>query len=107
MRSLLGLLVGLCCAVTFVEVVISHARHRNVNGVFVGVALTACALLSVAEAVMIIPYLFRSLSTAFIGFSLVISTGPPCCLAAATWLGRKTIENYRVGIDKVIPKENV
>jgi len=104
LRSLLGVLTGLCCAVAFVEVVISHARHRNVNGAFVGVALTACAILSVTEAVMIIPYLFRSLSTTFIGFiSLVISIGPPCFLAFATWIGRKTIENYRVGIDNVIP----
>ena len=67
LRSMLGVLAGLCCAVAFVEVVMSHAKHRNVNGVLAGTALTACAILSVAVGVMIIPYLVYSLSAAFIG----------------------------------------
>jgi hypothetical protein len=104
---MLGVLAGLCCAVAFVEVAISHAKRRNVNGVLAGTALTACAILTVAVGVMIIPYLFRSLSAAFIGsVSLAISMGPPCCLAAATWVGRRTLENWRVGIGNAVPSED-
>lgn len=106
LSNMLWVLSGLCCLVAFVEVVISHARHRNVNGILAGTALTACAILTVTVGVAIIPYLFHSLSAAFGGsVSLAISMGPPCCLAAATWVGRRTLENYRVEFDNVIPGE--
>jgi hypothetical protein len=71
---MLGVLAGLCCAVAFVEVAISHAKRRNVNGVLAGTALTACAILTVAVGVMIIPYLFRSLSAAFINMGRTQNT---------------------------------
>ncbi len=94
---MLWILSGLCCAVAFVEVVISHVKHRNVNVVLAGTALIACAILMVAMSIRIIPFLFDSVSAAFRGFiHLAISLGPPCCLAAATWLGRRTLDNYRV-----------
>lgn len=100
LSNMLGVLAGLCCAVAFVEVVISHARHRSINVVFAGTALTACAILMVTMSVSIIPYLFHHLSAPFRVFiNLAISVGAPCCLAAAIWVGRRTLENYRVGID--------
>jgi len=90
-----GILASLCGAVAFVEVVMSHAKRRSVNVVLVGTALTACAILSVAMSVRMIPYLFHSLSAAFRGsVNLAISLGPPCCLAAATWIGRRTLDNW-------------
>jgi len=107
LRSMLGVLAGLCCVVAFVEVAMSHTKRRNVNVVFAGTALTACAILTVAVGVTIIPYLFHSVSAAFSGsVSLAISMGPPCCLAAATWVGRRTLENYCVGIDDALPGED-
>jgi hypothetical protein len=107
LRSMLVMLAGLCCAVAFVEVVMSHAKGRSVNGVLAGTALTACAILSIAVSVRIIPNLFHSLSAAFGGFvQLAISLGPPCCLAAATWVGRRTRGNCRVGTDDAVPGED-
>jgi hypothetical protein len=95
--TMLVVLVSLCGLVAFVEVVMSYARHRNVNVVLIGTALTACAVLLLAGSVRMIPYLFQSASAALRGFvSLAISLGPPCCLAAATWLGRRTLDNNRV-----------
>jgi hypothetical protein len=108
LRSMLWILAGLCCVVAFVEVVISHARHRSVNVVFAGTALTVCAILMVALSVRIIPYLLHPLSAFFQVFvRLAISLGPPCCLAAATWIGRGTLENYRGGIEDTLPGEEV
>jgi len=103
-----GILASLCGAVAFVEVVMSHAKRRSVNVVLVGTALTACAILSVAMSARMIPYLFHSLSAAFRGsVNLAISLGPPCCLAAATWIGRRTLDNCRLGIDDAVPGEDV
>lgn len=107
LRSMPGILASLCGAVAFVEVVMSHAKRRSVNVVLVGTALTACAILLVAMSVRMIPYLFHSLSAAFRGsVNLAISLGPPCCLAAATWIGRRTLENCRLGIDDAVPGED-
>lgn len=106
LSNMLWVLSGLCCAVAFVEVVVSHVRHRKVNGILAGTALTVCAILTVTVGVTIIPYLFHSLSAAFSGsVSLAISLGPPCCLAAATWVGRRTLENYHVRTDNEFPGE--
>lgn len=108
--DLMGMLIvlsSLCCAVAFVEVAMSHAKRRSVNGVLAGTALTACAILTVAVNVQTIPNLFHSLLAAF-GGSLHFATtlGPPCCLAAATWVGRRTLGNSRVGTDEVVPGED-
>jgi hypothetical protein len=104
LSGMLMTLKGLCCMIAFVEVAMSHAKRRSVNVVLARTALTACAILSIAMSVRTIPYLFHSLSAAFIGsVSLAISVGPPCCLAAATWVGRRTLENCRVGIDEAVP----
>ena len=98
LRSMPGILASLCGAVAFVEVVMSHVKRRNVNVILVGTALTACAILLLAGSVRIIPYMFHSVSDAFRVFvHLAISLGPTCCLAAATWVGRRTLENYRMG----------
>ena len=107
LRSMLVVLAGLCCAVAFVEVAMSHAKRRSVNGVLAGTALTACAILSVAVSVRIIPGLFHSLSAAFnTSVLLAISLGPQCCLAAATWVGRRTLGNCRAGTDNAVPGED-
>jgi hypothetical protein len=99
---------GLCCAVAFVEVVISHVKRRRVNVVLAGTALTACAILMVAVSASIIPHLFRHLSVSFQVFvNLAVSLGPPCCLATAAWVGRRTIENYGVRFDNAVPGEEV
>jgi hypothetical protein len=104
LRGMVIVLRDLCCAVAFVEAALSHIKRRSVNWVLARTALTACAILSVAMSVSAVPYLFRSLSSAFIeSFSLAISVGPPCCLAAATWIGRRALENRRVGIDDAVP----
>jgi hypothetical protein len=96
--TMMWVLFSLCGAVVFVEVVISHTKRRNINVVLVGTALAACAILMVAGSVRIIPYLFHSVPAAFRGFvSLAISLGPPFCLAAATWVGRRKLENYCMG----------
>jgi hypothetical protein len=80
-------------------VVVSSARRRSVNVILVGTALTVCAILLLAGSVRMIPYMFHSVSDAFRGFvHLAISLGPTCCLAAATWVGRRILENYRMGI---------
>jgi len=98
LRSMPGILASLCGAVAFVEVVISTAKRRSVSVALVGTALTACAILLLAGSVRIIPYMFHSVSDAFRGFvHLAIFLGPTCCLAAATWVGRRTLENYRMG----------
>ena len=98
LRSMPGILSSLCGAIAFVEVVISSAKRRSVNVILVGTALTACAILLLAGSVRIIPYMFRSVSDAFRVFvHLAVSLGPTCCLAAATWVGRRKLENYRMG----------
>jgi hypothetical protein len=93
-----GILASLCGAVAFVEVVISSARGRSVNVILVGTALTAFTILILAGSIRIIPYMFHSVSDAFRVFvHFAISLGPTCCLAAATWIGRRKLENYRMG----------
>lgn len=108
LRGMLMILAGLCCMVAFVEVAISHVKGRSINWVFVRTALTACAILSIAMSVRAILYLFHSQSVVLIrSVSLAISVGPLFCLAAATWIGRRILENYHVEIDDAVPGKEV
>ena len=107
LSGMVGVLAGLCCAVACVEVAVSQVKGRSVNWALARAALTACAILSVVLSARIIPYLFRSLSLAFtVLVSLATSLGPPCCLAAATWVAGGAPGSRPQGMDNAVPKED-